>query len=98
MPRRLEPSKLTVANNGSVYMGDARVVGIKNSTLEVQVSWQSANLRWNIEAADAQYLDASGEPMQPGLLRVGDLVSITGGLSSSLSTPTVEARYIRLEN
>lgn len=98
VPRRLQPSKLTVANNGSVYMGGARVVSIQNGTLEVQVSWQSANLRWDIDTADAKYLDASGEPMKPDALNVGDLVSITGALSGSLSAPTVEASYIRIES
>jgi hypothetical protein len=88
------PAEMTVAENGFIHIGGARIVSIQNGAITARLNWSSAQLTWHIDASSAKFYGPNGETVEAASVQVGDFISASGSLSSGSA---IDATYIRLQ-
>lgn len=91
--------ELNIADNGLVFMRNAKVVSISDDKkIHVVIGWSDINFSWAVETnVLTKFLDAKGQKADSTTIHVGDTVTVTGEISgSSGSEPLITAEFIRI--
>ena len=86
-----------IANNGAVYLRGARITRIEASSISVRAGWGSMEFDWDVTTnVGTHFINAKGETIRIGVLKVGDIVAVTGVLDQSADSASMRAQYIRI--
>ena len=97
---RAAVQEINVANDGLVYLENVRVDSISGTVLTVGIAWGRAIFPWVIDTqggkGGTRYIRANGDNTGSiNDLHVGDTISITGMLDTTMAQPTIDAQYVR---
>ncbi|MEK7601330.1 MAG: hypothetical protein AAB480_02260 [Patescibacteria group bacterium] len=89
-------SEMNVANNGLVLLRGARVTGISGPTLTVTMAWGGTDFIWTVHTLyNTKYFAPNGEKGSLAGIAVGDVITVSGGLSGNGAQLAVEAVFVR---
>lgn len=88
--------EVRMANDNSVVVRGAKVTSISGSVINVQTAFGSSVLSWNVRVgADTKIITLPGGPIALAAISVGDYVSFSGLLDTSVSGLTVNAKVLK---
>jgi hypothetical protein len=87
------PAQLTIADNGFIHIGGARVSAVHEGSITARLAWSSAQLTWQIDSSSAKFYGQNGEALDAASIRIGDVVSVSGTITGSSK---IDAQYIRV--
>ncbi|TSC81972.1 MAG: hypothetical protein G01um101420_755 [Parcubacteria group bacterium Gr01-1014_20] len=89
-----------IANNGIILLRDARVISIIGNDIRVGMKWDRADFSWRVRISPSSIGTAFVEPKngKAGFedIQVGDLITVTGKITSSGAEPIIDAQFVRL--
>ncbi len=94
--------QISIAGNGQTMIKNARVESISGNSLTISIAWGATSLEWRVETSGSTTFYPRMESHEVlKLIKVGDIVSITGTLDVVEAKPTILASVLRdlsLEN
>ena len=89
-------SEMNIANNGLVLLRGARVTDITGSTFTVTMVWGGTDFTWRVHTLyNTKFFNTKGEKGGVADIKVGDVITVSGGLSGNAAQPAVEAVFVR---
>jgi hypothetical protein len=88
------PAQLTIADNGFIHLGGARITALRDGSITAQLNWSSAQLTWQIDGSSAKFYGHNGETIDASAIHVGDVVSVSGTIAGGSQ---IDAQYVRLQ-
>lgn len=87
--------QVAIGVNGKVLVRGAKVKAISGNTITAQVSWGSFVSEWKVDASNAKFLRYSGNASAISEVSVGDVISFSGALDTSVSNATVKTDIVK---
>jgi hypothetical protein len=90
--------ELHISNTGSMLLRGARVVSISDTEIKVSLSWASNDFVWKLNTRyNTTFISSIGDKQTLADIAVGDILTVTGTLSSNGAEPSIEADVVREE-
>jgi hypothetical protein len=90
--------EMHIANNGLVLLRGAEVISLANDTMQVKMTWNSAQFTWTVRTnANTKFFTSTGKKEPSPDIQVGDSITVTGMLAASSAQPTLDAEYIDIK-
>lgn len=86
-----------IAASGQALIRGARVDSIRGTNVTARTAWGSMEILWTIHAKNASVYASSGARGALGDLKIGDYITINGDVGGSMNSPTIEAKYLRIQ-
>ena len=90
--------ELNIANNGVIFLRNAKVISVSDGGISVNIGWGSTNLSWLIETNSlTKFFDANGQTVAYTDISDGSNITVTGQLAGAdRGVPLINAQFIRV--
>ncbi|MBA3732950.1 hypothetical protein H0W91_01070 [Patescibacteria group bacterium] len=89
-------AEIHVNKDGKINISGAKVMSVASTSLVARISFGSLNMDWTVQTdSSTKFSRNNGSFVALTDIRVGDMISFSGNIDSTLSTPTVNAKNLR---